>query len=138
MDFEKLNGWFGLLTGVITGLGGFYIWLNVSKYNIKKDISEAKRNTKVSNVEGDEAVLEQLDKLLSRIATISSAMLDLQIELSDVKTKEVAYKSVINSLIKLCLKISDNVKECELEVEKIISELDHPHDIKIKKTEDEK
>ena len=73
------------------GLGGLFIWLYMVKYEKEKNISAAKKETKVNNVDGDNALVEQIDMLLLKFAAMSDAMVKIQQQLTIATNKEYSY-----------------------------------------------
>lgn len=123
IDFEIFEKIFSILNIVIAGIGGFITWLYMSKYEKKKNIASAVKETKVNNVDGDKALIEQLDILLLKVATMSESMLKVQAEVSELTNVHYSYRSAIHRIKLKCdefLKDADSCKDC---IDKILSEL---------------
>ena len=116
MNLDKIQSFWLLLTGIATGIGGLYTWLKLSKVTINKDISEGRKQTKVNDVEGDEAIVRQIDSLLNQISIMSESMLKDKIELSNSKYKEIRYKDALE-------RIKHNCDDCKLTIDKVLSDL---------------
>jgi hypothetical protein len=113
---EQINSWFLLASGIATGIAGFYAWITLRKEVTKRDISEARKLTKVQDVEGDEAIVRQIDLLLNQISLMSENMLKDKIDLSNTKVKEIRYKEAIE-------RIKNSCNDCKFNIEKVLTDL---------------
>ncbi len=123
MDLTQINEWWVLITGIITGIGGFLAWIKLRKYNEAKDISQSKKETKFNNVDGDTALVNQIDLLLIKITALSDVIIKIQTELSIMKDKELSYKSAFHRLTLLCDEVCKDAVFCKSKIQQILTDL---------------
>ena len=122
MKLNEVNDFWLFLGGILSAIGGAYIWIKTTKSKILSDVSENKKSVKLNDVEGNKAMVEQIDYLLNQITLMSDSMLKDKIELSQTKTKEIKYiekESRFQEAIKL-IKLS--CENCKISTEKILND----------------
>lgn len=120
---ENINGWYSLIALIFGGIGSLITWFSMRRLVKKKLISEYRRDEKVNNVEGDSKLIEQLDTLLTKVAEMSEAMLEIQVELNVMKNKELSYKSAFHRLNLLCDEICEKSEFCKEKIRTILEDL---------------
>lgn len=126
---ENINGWYSLIALVCGGIGSLITWFSMRRFVKKKLISEYRRDEKVNNVEGDEKLVGQLDILLNKVAEMSEAMLEIQVELNFMKNKELSYKSAFHRLNLLCDEICEKSEFCKEKIRVILQDLNLLDDV---------
>lgn len=124
---EQINGWYVLISTGLVGLGSLISWIGMRKYQkikAKALISENKRDIKVNSIAGDEAVLEQLNGLLNRIAIMSNSIHTLQVGMNELKEKEISYKSAFKRLLIACTELCDESELCQQRIKNVLEDLD--------------
>lgn len=116
INLEEINSLWLMISGIVTGIGTFYAWINLKKYITKQNISESKKISKLSNVEGDEAIVKQIDFLLNQISLMSESMLKDKIAMSESNIKEIRYKEAISRIKQMC-----NI--CKINIETVLKDL---------------
>ena len=124
MDLENINIVWLFICGVFTAAGGLFIWLKTTKTNVLKDISENKKSIKVNDVEGNKAMVEQIDYLLKQITVMSDVMLKDKIELSQTKTKEIKYQDRENRFLEAIKMIKLACESCKINTERILNDFE--------------
>lgn len=120
---ENLNNWYVLIVGIFTGAGSFVGWVQMRKYNKEKDISQNRKETKINNVDGDAALINQLDSLLVKVTALSETVVRVQSELSDMKNKVSSYKSAIHRMFLLCDEVCKDADFCKGKIKSILKQL---------------
>lgn len=105
------------------GLGGVFIWLYMVKYEKEKNISAAKKETKVNNVDGDNALVEQIDMLLLKFAAMSEAMVKIQQQLSIATNTEYSYRTAMHQIELSCKMVCKDADYCIARFDKILQDL---------------
>jgi hypothetical protein len=115
---DNLNSISVLINTLFLGVGGVAVWFYTFKYRIRSERSSAKKESKVNDVEGDNAIIEQIDILLKKIATMTEYTLKIQEENAAIKEYNLSNKSAIisasNRITELCEmlnKSSEDVKQ---------------------------
>lgn len=91
-------------------------WYFTRKLVKRQEISKIKKETKINDVEGDEAVAAQLDLMLERVAKMAQRMYD-ELELkSEANSKILAYEAAFSYLIILCSESCDDPELCKEKV----------------------
>lgn len=122
MELIELNGVWIFISGVISSAGGLFVWLKTTKTTVLKDISENKKSIKVNDVEGNKAMVEQIDYLLKQITIMSDVMLKDKIELSQTKTKEIKYQDRENRFFEAIKMIKLACESCKINTERILND----------------
>jgi hypothetical protein len=104
-----LESIFALTTSFLGGTGTLYAFFRHRTNQDKKTTSELKKDTKISDVEGDEAIVKQIDFLLNQIANMSESMLKDKMELASSKTNEIIYKNAITHIRLACNGCKDTI-----------------------------
>jgi hypothetical protein len=107
------------IIAIFTGLGSFATWVFTAKPNLLKLNSEADKDSKVNSVDGDKALVEQMDFLLTKMSSFSEIILKSQEELSKEKSKNIRYRGVISNVENMCNDFSVNVDECKKKINEI-------------------
>lgn len=123
IDIEIFEKIFNLLNIVLVSAGGLGTWLYMAKYNKNKNISSAVKDTKVNNVDGDKALVDQLDMLLSKVAAMSESMLKVQAELSELTNLIYSYKSAIRRMKANCNEFCKDAEFCRRCIDNILIDL---------------
>lgn len=106
-----------------SGLGGFVIWLLMAKTNLVRDKSVANKDTKISNVEGDTAILNQIDELLTRLANMSNVVIKLQEEVTTLRTNSIQRRAIIQRINNICDTYHEQSMRCDDAINSIKNEL---------------
>jgi hypothetical protein len=109
--------------GLITGMAGVWGWLKFRKNNEDKTLSELKKETKVNNVDGDTALINQLDVLLAKVTVMADIQIKIQTELTTMQNKELSYKSAFHRMLLLCDEVCDKSEFCKGKINEILTEL---------------
>jgi uncharacterized membrane protein len=108
---QNINNWWLVLSGVVSGALTLFGTIKLFNHNTKKDISEAKNKTKVFDVEGDKAVIEQLNYLLSTIAVMAESSLSDKIKVSQMSLKEIRTKEAFEKIKMVCAHCKEEIQE---------------------------
>jgi len=112
---DNLNSISVLINTLFLGVGGVAVWFYTFKYRIRSERSSAKKESKVNDVEGDNAIIEQIDILLKKIATMTEYTLKIQEENAAIKEYSLENKSAIisasNRITELCGMLSKNSED---------------------------
>lgn len=124
-DLNSISGIFQSIALIVgsSGLGGLFIWLYMVKYDKAKNISLAKRETKINNVDGDNALVEQIDMLLIKFAAMSEAMLKIQEQLHIATNRDYSYESAIHKIKVSCNVFCKDADYCIAKFDKILEDL---------------
>ncbi len=120
---DKLNGVVVLISTLFTSIGALITWILTKKHEQNRAVSLSKKETKVNNVEGDTALINQLDLLLKKVADMSEAMLKVQEQISDLSNREFSYKAAFHRLTLLCDEVCTDAEFCKLKIKKVLTEL---------------
>jgi len=112
---DNLNSISVLINTLFLGVGGVAVWLYTFRYRVRSERSSAKKESKVNDVEGDNAIIEQIDILLKKIATMTEYTLKIQEENAAIKEYSLENKSAIisasNRITELCGMLSKNSED---------------------------
>ena len=122
MKLSEISEVWVFLSGIFVALGGLFAWLKTTKSKLLKDNSENKKNVKINDVEGNKAMVMQIDYLLNQITLMSDTMLKDKIELSQTKTKEIKYIERENRFIAAIEIIKLACEKCKINTEKILKD----------------
>lgn len=122
MSLDEAKEFWVFISGVVVALGSLFIWLKTTKSNVLKDISENKKSIKVNDVEGNKAMVEQIDYLLHQITLMSESMIKDKIELSQTKTKEIKYQDRENRFLEAIRMIKLACESCKINTERILND----------------
>ena len=111
------------LGGLFTGVAGVWAWLKFRKRNEEKTLSEIKKDTKVNNVDGDTALINQLDILLAKVTVMAEIQIKIQTELAILQNKELSYKSAFHRMLLLCDEVCDKSEFCKGKINSILTDL---------------
>jgi len=123
---EEINDWYIFISTALMGVGGLISWFGLRTYEKTRNkarISENKKDIKVNSIAGDEAILTQLNDLLNRIALMSGHIHEMQVELNELKEKEIAYKSAFKRLLIACSEICDQSELCKERINNVLEDL---------------
>lgn len=120
---DKINGIVLLISTLFTSIGAFITWVLTRKYEQKKVVSLTKKETKINNVEGDTALINQLDLLLKKVADMSEAMLKVQEQISELSEREYSYKAAFHRLTLLCDEVCTDAEFCKMKIKKVLTDL---------------
>ena len=120
---ENIDSLWVIITGSIAGIGSILAWLKRKKTNDAKDISQNRKDTKINDVDGDAALINQLDSLLLKVTSLSEVIIKIQTELSIVKDRELSYKSAFHRILLLCDEVCTDTVFCKQTINKILEDL---------------
>lgn len=120
---ENIDSLWVIITGIIAGIGSILAWLKRKKTNDAKDISQNRKDIKVNDVDGDAALINQLDSLLLKVTSLSEVIVKIQTELSIVKDRELSYKSAFHKILLLCDEVCQDTVFCKQTINKILEDL---------------
>jgi hypothetical protein len=126
-----------IVSGIATAVGSVMTWLGLRKYEQQRAISDVEKNTKINNVDGDKALIDQLDLLLNKVAAMSQMLYKLQEELHHLNTKEFNYKSAIFRIRLICQELGKDSEVFIKKIEEILKELKIDIDERINRREDQ-
>ena len=127
---EQINGWFISISSVFTAVGGLITWILMRKHVISKDISLNRKETKINNVDGDTALMNQLDLLLTKVTVLSETVIEVQSQLSALQNKELSYKSAFHRLMLLCDEVCTDASFCKNRIQQVLHDLKLNDDFK--------
>lgn len=111
------------ISGIITGIVGVWGWLKFRKRNEDKTLSEIKKETKINDVDGDTALINQLDTLLTKVTVMADIQIKIQTELTILQNKELSYKSAFHRMLLLCDHVCDKSEFCKTKINEILTDL---------------
>lgn len=123
MSIENINGWYVFITSVATGVGALVTWFLTVRHIQENSISKNRKETKVNNVDGDAALIAQLDTLLAKVTVMAEVQLKIQAELAALQNKELSYKSAFHRLKLLCDEVCKDSMFCKGKIDTILKEL---------------
>lgn len=101
-------------------LGMFLTWFYTRKHAYNKIASEQRKETKVNDVEGDTAILNQMDSLMERLAKMSEEIYKGRKSNSTLNTKIIAYESAFSSLLIACSQFCADPEHCKEKISEIL------------------
>jgi hypothetical protein len=125
---EKFQAVHAFILVLCTSIGGLIAWIGVRKFEKNKAISSLRKETKINNVEGDEAILNQLDSLLLRVASMAQVIIEKEKLKSISDTKILAYQSAFNHLRIFCSEFCENPDLCNSKLFEISKKFNLDHD----------
>lgn len=120
---KEINEWYVLVTGFITGTGSLVTWFLTKRYAQENSISKNRKETKVNNVDGDAALIEQLDTLLAKVSALSEVIVKIQSESAAIKDRELSYRSAFHRLKLLCDEVCTDAAFCKGKIDSILNDL---------------
>ncbi len=127
MDIRLLSEFSSLIistiSGIATGMVGVWGWFKFRKRNQEKTLSEIKKETKVNNVDGDTALINQLDILLVKVSVMAEIQIKIQTELAILQNKELSYKAAFHRMLLLCDEVCENSEFCKSKINAILTDL---------------
>ena len=105
------------------GLVGVISYFGMRKLNKIKEVSETKKYTKLNNVAGDAAILEQQECLLLVIAESSEKVYKLKVESYNQKEENHLYKLALKRLIVSCGQICEEPEMCKKHILDVLEDL---------------
>jgi hypothetical protein len=112
-NISTILTWLGPLS---TALGIFLTWFYTRKVMYKKLASEHRKETKVNDVEGDTAILNQMDSLMERLAKMSEEVYESRKSNSALHTKIIAYESAYASMLLACSQFCADPEFCKEQI----------------------
>ena len=120
MGLEYINNWAVAIASIISGGVSYLIHFKLNK---KKQKTETEKDIKINSVKGDQALIDQLDSLMDKIASMSVSMIKIQGELTELGKKELSYQTAIHKMRLHCKEFCNDTELCLKCIDRILREL---------------